>query len=299
MVMGCFNESGRFEGANKVEKDAVMDKLELILFNVGHGLSVALIEHPENYVTVVDLGSDDNLSPLTHLSQQKRLRADLLFITHPHADHLSDVETASYSTHRPDYIYCQDYNWDDVAKREKADLRDKITNYKSLIGSITRGDYRGNAKLSHWCWTPENAAQIFGDNSYVNNSSLFLIYTWNGFKISIAGDHETAAMERLCQHTDFVADAKGTDILITPHHGHSEGYTGMWPTTIGKPYITLTSVQSRDSNLATGYSKDSFAKGLTINGKTKYSLTTRDNGTITVTMWHENGEPKWYFQTEK
>ncbi len=37
--------------------DLKMDKLELVVFNVGHGLSVALIERPENYVTLVDLGA--------------------------------------------------------------------------------------------------------------------------------------------------------------------------------------------------------------------------------------------------
>ena len=39
-------------------------ELELIVFNVSHGLSVALIERPENYVTLIDLGASDEVSPL-------------------------------------------------------------------------------------------------------------------------------------------------------------------------------------------------------------------------------------------
>lgn len=35
-----------------------MNQLELRVFNVGHGLSVALVERPENYVTLIDLGAE-------------------------------------------------------------------------------------------------------------------------------------------------------------------------------------------------------------------------------------------------
>ncbi len=57
-----------------------MNKLELILFNVGHGLSVALIEHPENYVTLIDLGSESSFSPLVYLGRERRLRPDILLL---------------------------------------------------------------------------------------------------------------------------------------------------------------------------------------------------------------------------
>ena len=68
-----------------------MTELELILFNVDHGLSVALIEKPENYLTIIDLGSRSDFSPLSYLLNSRHLRADIMFITHPHADHISDT----------------------------------------------------------------------------------------------------------------------------------------------------------------------------------------------------------------
>lgn len=276
-----------------------MDKLELILFNVGHGLSVALIEHPENYVTVVDLGSENGSSPLYYLASKRKLRADILYITHPHGDHLSDVELATTLGYRPDFLHYQVYDWEDVAKREKPELRENIKKYQQLIMTVPNGDYNGSGKLTPWRWSPDDAKKTFGDTSYINNSSLFLIYTWNDFKIAIAGDHQTAAMERLCWSDKFKESAKGTDILIAPHHGHSEGYTSMWPTEIGKPYITLISAQSRDSSVDPGYSKESFARGVEIDGKPRYSLTTRDDGAIFVEMWYINGKPTWSFKTVK
>lgn len=275
-----------------------MDKLELILFNVGQGLSVALIEHPENYITVVDMGSEKSFSPLYYLSAKRKLRADVLYVTHPHGDHISDVEIASTSGYLPDFLHYQDYDWEDVAKREKPELRENINKFQNLIQTVPSGEYNGSGGLTAWRWSPDDAKKEFGDTSYINNSSLFLIYTWKDFKIAIAGDHQTAAMERLCGYDKFKESAKGAYILIAPHHGHSEGYTSMWPTEIGKPYITLISAQTRDSSVATGYGKESFAKGCNINGKTRYSLTTRDDGTIFVEMWYNNEKPTWSFKTE-
>lgn len=274
-----------------------MDKLELILFNVGHGLSVALIERPEGYVTVVDMGSEEDFSPLHYLASVEQLRADIIYVTHPHGDHLSDIEIAS-TTCRPDLLHCQDYDWQDVAKRERAELRHNINRYQQFIRDVPRGNYKGGAELVPWRWPPDNAKKAFGEASYINNSSLFLIYKWGDFKVAIAGDHHTEAMESLCRHDEFKESAKGTDILIAPHHGHSEGYTSLWPTEIGKPYITLISVQSKDSSVAPGYSKESFARGWKINGKTRYSLTTRDDGTIFVNMGYSNAKPTWSFKTE-
>jgi competence protein ComEC len=276
-----------------------VDKLELILFNVGQGLSVALIEHPEDYVTVVDLGADENFSPLNYLVAARGLRADILYVTHPHDDHLSDIDVASISGRCPDFLHCQNYDWEDVVNREKPELSQNLIKYKQFTRTVPRGDYKGSGKVTPWYWTPDNAKTIFGEASYINNSSLFIIYTWKDFKIAIAGDQQTAAMEFLCEYDKFKESARGTDILIAPHHGHSEGYTNKWPTEIGKPYITLISAQSRDTSVSPEYSNESFAKGVEINGKRRYALTTRDDGTIFVNMWYDNGKPTWNFKIDK
>lgn len=275
-----------------------MNELEFILFNVGHGLSATLIEHPERYVTVVDLGSEGHFSPLKYLADTRRLRADVLYITHPHGDHISDIETVYSSSCCPNYVFYQDYDWDDVINRERKELRDKVRKYVRFITAISKGLYAGSASLSYWRWTPKNAVEAFGENRYINNSSLFLIYKWKDFKIAIAGDHETDAMERLCGHSEFVEQTKGADILVAPHHGHKQGYTSLWPQEIGKPYVTLVSVQSRDPNVASDYQSQDFAKGVEIGGEKRYCLTTRSEGNISIRMWYNAvGEPKWRFDT--
>lgn len=276
-----------------------MEELELILHNVGHGLAASLIEYPEKYVVQVDLGSEGDFSPLKYLSESRRLRPDILYITHPYADHLSDIENVYQSSFCPDYMQYADYDWDDVIDREKSDLQWIIKKYRELITFKPRGDYRGKASLQYRYWKPDTAKRLFGETSYVNNSSLFIIYQWQDFKIAITGDLETSALEQLLADEKTCNLAKGTYILIAPHHGHESGYTSKWPSAVGKPHISLISVQSRDSSVAIGYYSSEFARGVNFNGRTRYSLTTRTDGTIVVKMFYgDDGKPKWRFSTE-
>src|SRR5436853_3267105 len=114
----------------------MMNMLELILFQVGHGLSLALIEHPNNYVTLVDLGADSGFTPLKYLALCRRLRPDVVYITHPHADHIADVGTAIKDHFRPDAIYYQDYDWNDVAAREKPECQWLVQKFQEMIATV-------------------------------------------------------------------------------------------------------------------------------------------------------------------
>jgi len=48
-----------------------MEKLQLKVFNVGHGLSIMFRELPEEYITLIDLGADNQTSPLELNCPQK------------------------------------------------------------------------------------------------------------------------------------------------------------------------------------------------------------------------------------
>lgn len=273
-----------------------MDKLELMVFNVGHGLSVALVERPSPYITLIDLGADTRFTPLKYLRLKLGLIPDVVYITHPHADHLDDVETASDRNFRPLALYYQEYDWADVKKKEKPQLAYKIDGFRELIRTLPKKTYAGSGSLQEWHFTPRDAKMAFGEASYVNNSSLFLIYTWRDFRISIAGDQESAAMEGLLQSSGFVKAASKTDILIPSHHGHKNGFPCSWVEKIGKPHVSIVSVQERDPSVDSRYSKPDFARGINIGGVARSMLTTRSDGNILVSMWYgADGSPKWKF----
>jgi len=220
-----------------------------------------------------------------------KLRPDVLYITHPHADHLDDVETALDKDFRPLGIYYQEYDWEDVKKREKKELAYKVDKFKELIDVVPR-------TLKCWRYTPAVSKKQFGDTTYVNNSSLFVIYTWRDFKISITGDLESDGMQGTLDTKEFCTDAKGTDILIPPHHGHTNGFPTDWVSKVGKPHVSIISVQERDQHVDGRYSKPDFARGVTFGGQTRYRLTTRSDGSIVVEMsYGSDGRAKWSFQS--
>jgi len=273
-----------------------MNKLELIVFNVGHGLSVALIERPENYVTLIDLGAETGFTPLKHLRLQDKLTVDVLYITHPHADHLDDVETALEDSFRPLGIYYQDYDWKDVKKREKPELAYKIDDFQELIGLVPHRSYAGKADLTAWRYTPEKAKEYFGDESYINNSSLVIVYKWRDFKVTVAGDLESDAMEALIATNRFKDSAASTNILVPAHHGHKNGFPTGWVATLGKPHVSIISVQERDPHVDSRYNSSDFAKGVEFNGTPRYALTTRKDGNIRTTMYYgADNKPTWSF----
>ena len=275
-----------------------LNRVELILHNVGHGLAVSIIEYPTKYVTQIDLGSDDAYSPLEYLSRTRRLRSDILYVTHPHSDHLSDVGNALDKSYCTDSLYYQEYDWDDVVRGQPEEAKEIINSFIKLKTQVRSGDYKGSGELKVWRWTPENARKTFGESSYINNSSLLIVYKWQDFKISVCGDLETQAVERMTEFEDALNDIKGTDILVAPHHGHKEGYTAKWAERAGKPYVSLISVQSRDDSVASGYSSPDFARGVLFNGETRYALSTRKDGTLVVIMFYADGKPQWTFKSE-
>lgn len=273
-----------------------MDKLELIVFNVGHGLSVALIERPESYVTLIDLGADTGFTPLMHLALKMKLKPDVLYITHPHADHIDAVEIALEKEFRPLGIFYQKYDWEDVKKKEKKECAYKIDKFQELIGVVPFKSYSGGAELRSWSYTPADAKKNFGDATYVNNSSLFLVYAWKTFKIVIAGDLESDGIQGVLNSKEACAAAKRTDILIPAHHGHKNGFPTEWVEKIGKPHVSIISIQERDQHVDTRYNSADFARGVKFNGKPRYSLTTRTDGNISVTMYYaDDGSATWSF----
>lgn len=118
----------------------------------------------------------------------------MIYITHPHADHLDDVKTALDKSFRPLGLHCQVYDWADVKKREKKDLAYKVDDFLELQKVVPFRSYSGSADLKYWRYTPEDAKKGFGEATYVNNSSLFFVYKWKDFKIAIAGDLESDGM---------------------------------------------------------------------------------------------------------
>jgi hypothetical protein len=185
-----------------------------------------------------------------------------------------------------------------VKNREKRELAYKVDKFKELIAAIPNKNYGGSASLEAWRYTPQCAKKHFSATNYVNNSSLFIVYKWRGFKISVAGDLESDGMAAMVASEEFQASARGSYILIPSHHGHVNGFPAEWVSRMGKPYVSIISVQERDPCVDSRYFSPEFARGVSFGGKTRYALTTRADGGIEVEMWHDDDKAKWNFSAQ-
>ena len=68
-----------------------MLELKIIVWNVAHGLAITLIT-PNQRLIAYDAGRSEDLSPLTELMRAGWNQLDYFFLSHPHADHLRDID---------------------------------------------------------------------------------------------------------------------------------------------------------------------------------------------------------------
>lgn len=155
------------------------------------------------------------------------------------------------------------------------------------------------------------------DQEYTNSLSIVLYLSYNGKSILIPGDINPDAFELILEgkcekrFTNYNMDLSnyrrkkwatttdeqpilkdllkknGLTILVAPHHGLESGYSEKLFSILGekKPDIILISEGKHFKNsglIAKEYQNGSTSKGLSENGKTRWSLTTRNDGNLKV-----------------
>ncbi|KKK56282.1 hypothetical protein LCGC14_3066080, partial [marine sediment metagenome] len=89
--------------------------LDVTIYNVGRGACVA-ISTPNGYLCLIDCGCSDEFSPVDWLAGQKWTQYEgyelaKLIITHPHEDHVADIQKISAKL-RPQLIQRRkDIDW--------------------------------------------------------------------------------------------------------------------------------------------------------------------------------------------
>ena len=193
------------------------DNLEVIMFNVGRGLSM-LIKTPHNHVIIYDLGSSEELSPvadiyrkpgfLSQMAGSERKIAQCI-ISHPHLDHISDLtdENRDFLNKQSALVSCQN-DKDKVAGQAEGHKIDfsriknpggdrKVDNYRSLykersLPLVTfNPDVDGvDFQVGYYYLTHEQAAKLFpkDDQEYANSLSIVLYMSYCGLTMLIPGD---------------------------------------------------------------------------------------------------------------
>lgn len=263
--------------------------MDAVFWDVDHG-SAAYFKINDKII-IIDLGAgsyvDSDFSPLIHLKSKYKINEiHYLIITHPHRDHLDDIENLKYfkvrNIIRPTHLTERD-----IVAGNKSDDFYLIKKYLELNKRCPNP----LSATSKYMQIPiENGViQIFSPNlspvNNLNNHSLVTIITFLGKKVLIPGDNENNSWIELLKNPIFRKSITGTNIFVAPHHGRESGICKALFDVIS-PNLTILSDESYVNTTASSF-YSSVSKGLPVryrntNGvyEKRYCVTTRSDGAI-------------------
>ncbi len=271
-----------------------MGKLRVIVFDVEHGLCI-FVRTPTGYAVLIDCGRSPQFSPVQHVVDyeigQIRMHGDyllaLMIVTHPHGDHVRDINSVATFL-SPAILKRRKYpDWDKVRAASRLSEQDYVDQYVEWQEGYSRPVDSGDVpdwgmRFNYDLGLRASEAEALDSAKFVNNSSIIVTVEYAGRKFLIGGDAETPAWEKLLQGAAFRDAVSGTDFFITPHHGHESGFCADLFSAMGKPYLNIASVHSKDEHVATQYSQQDYAIGVDFGGDTRRLLTTRTDGSVFV-----------------
>lgn len=272
---------------------------KVILFDVEHGFC-AFIRSDTGCTLMIDCGKATNFSPVEYIlaselygaSTHSGYRLTELIITHPHDDHIEDIARVIYKM-EPWLLLRQQYNWSEIKiPGAKASDYVNLDAYSSWQSKFVPGQFspvNWGMTIQTFALSPDEA-KVLDSAKFVNNSSYVTVVTFRGTlcqeKFLFGGDMEKLGWSALlARNASFRTAVKDVDFFVVPHHGHSSGFSTELFTAMGRnPILNLISVTSRDEHVESRYSSVDYAIGSGPVAGKRYSLSTRADGTIIVSI---------------
>lgn len=199
--------------------------LEIIIWDVNHGNSISA-KMPNGNVMMLDCAAN----PITEFSpiwQTKKRwgHLDLLIISHPHIDHISDIFNIDYL--KPKMVLAPKVSLQQLREGKYSEYRDIIEKYIDFTNGyhdIPQSDL-DNSKS----WGDEVEISNFGLNGYqedINNYSLVTFLKYKDFTFAYAGDLTSKGWESLIDQegSAFTRMLQKTNFFEVAHHGRREGF---------------------------------------------------------------------------
>jgi len=288
--------------------------MELWVFHVGRGLCVA-VRSPNGYLCVIDCGRSDNFSAIAWLARKewtrhKNYKLAKLIITHPHVDHIADIEIVTDQLKPFMILRRKDLDWEKVTSGG-SDQTEAFQHYEdhymppaynSPVADNDRPDWGTGFTMRAYSLSEATVARISKtDSSYVNNSSFVLVLKYMNYTFVLNGDIECEGMCALLQQEAGLCEAvaSGVHFYLTPHHGHSSGFCSSWFQTAGATKIFNIASERRklpkedDARVKVDsrYSQEAYCNGTNREGRRLSS--TKSDGHIYVRI---DDDGKWSWQ---
>jgi beta-lactamase superfamily II metal-dependent hydrolase len=254
--------------------------MKIQIFDVEHGFCAYIITGSN--VTLIDAGHNS----LTDFHPSKYLKAngctgiERLVVSNYDEDHLSDLPDLRQS------LPIQ------ILRRNRSISADELEKLKRSSGPIAPGvqallemirTYTGDAPAIDW----GGATFTFFSNPYpafkeTNDLSLVTFLDYNDVHMVFPGDLEKAGWKALLQKPDFRTALARVKLFVASHHGRESGYC---PEVLDvcKPWLVLISDEAvKYDTQDVNYTR--HASGVRFGSETRYVLTTRADGMITVSQ---------------
>ncbi|WP_418790352.1 ComEC/Rec2 family competence protein [Phosphitispora sp. TUW77] len=228
------------------EGSVEMSKLQIWFLDVGHG-DCAYIQLPNGARMMIDCGCGADHWPSEFLKYYKitkdgapvnipnnanRYGLDKLVISHPHGDHIADIEAIHESIgfyllaggYRPfiDKISIEQIDWrkrsQDIAKKFVGVVKKYCGTYEASKDNVR------NAKPD--CIANGQRFVEYTDGIDLNEISFLYSFEIGGHKVLFTGDLTAAAVAKILKSdkaSKFKEFVRGTTILKVPHHGRDNG----------------------------------------------------------------------------
>lgn len=292
-----------------------MSELKLWFLDVGHG-DCTYISLPNNARMMIDCGCGDDHWPSKMLNHYKINKVDRpvhipgedhpygldkLVITHPHGDHISDIQAihdeigfwlfrGGYSS----FIDKMPIEKMDFRKRNEKSVRKFVNVVKEYTGQYDQSKDR-TISADPPCSVQHKRFISYEEGIDLNELSWFTSLSIGGHKVLFTGDMPASGIKKILQSDsadDFKKFVSGTTVLKVPHHGRENGCSQELFDAFGeKPLLCIVSdevlSEANEGTSATQwYSDRTSEEELLINGikKNRRVLTTRSDKDIYVAI---------------
>lgn len=270
-------------------------KLEITIWDVQHGNAIYM-NTPNDTRVFFDIGAgsygqEETFSPLKYLKDKKGVeKIDYLVISHPHADHISDIKTMFDEGLEPRVLRRPD------GLKEEFIRTSNQKEFKELIDLYLKLDrtYASPVPENENPRRPENnggvSISIFRQKEKgidnLNNHSLVAVVEYAHEKMIVPGDIEPAGWKVLLEREDFKKAIEEATILIASHHGRESGFYKEIFDYFCPDCVIISDGRFSDTSATSRYYN--YAKGVKVRSESKneeskrYVLTTRNDGDIYI-----------------
>ena len=251
------------------------------IHDVGHGFC-AHLQHDNGNVMLWDCGhkADPENRPSKFLPAAGISTVHRLFITNYDEDHISDLPILRKTV---------DIN---ILRRNRTISPEQLKKLKEKSGPITTAmsslllmlnDYTGD--VTNPPTFPNVSFETFScvypaDFQDTNNLSLVSFLETPMCNVVIPGDIEKAGWEKLLQKQAFRNGLAKTNVFVASHHGRTSGYCKEVFDYCSPNVVIFSDGPKQFATQEEAATYAAHASGITFDGRTRYVLTTRKDGSL-------------------